>query len=96
MFNHIFSEILKSRFDFCKAACSVIDTVGITATSMAMCGECDALVAGACEAMGWGPLDPAADVCAVTMVIAFQAGCGAVIDAGGSFDTATCEKSLGC
>merc|ERR1712018_193954 len=61
-----------------------------------MCALDDAGVAAACEAMGWGPWDPAADACAVSMTIAFSAACGEVISAGGTFDTATCEKNLDC
>ena len=85
---------MTSREDFCKIACGVIDDLGIAADTLAMCGECDAAIAAACEAALGGPLDPFADACAASMPWAFQFACGEVIAQGDTFDTAACEKEL--
>jgi len=60
------------------------------------CTVDDGMVAGTCEAVGLGPEDPAADICAVSLGAAFEGLCYAAVRELGSFAGNMCAKSMGC
>ena len=64
--------------------------------SLADCTADDALVAATCEAVGFGPEDPAADTCAAVLAAAFEGLCAAAVHEVGVFVGAQCTKLMGC
>ena len=54
------------------------------------------MVAGTCEAVGLGPEDPAADICASSLAAAYEGLCIAAVKELGTFAGDMCAKAMGC
>jgi len=60
------------------------------------CSVDDGMVAGTCEAVGLGPEDPAADICASSLAAAYEGLCIAAVKELGKFAGDMCAKAMGC
>jgi len=79
------------------AACSALfSLLGSAITSAGACTLGAAEIAGICEAVGLGPEDPFADICAVVLGGGFEAACLAAVSAGKSFGVSSCDAVAGC
>merc|ERR1712007_314405 len=81
--------------------CTVVNMVCKTVCgkgigSLGLCTADDALVVSTCEAVGLGPEDPAADVCAAAMGAAFEGICGAAVNEIGTLTGDACSKAFSC
>jgi len=82
--------------DLIEAACGTIcGTIGID--TVPGCIGLGARAIVACEIAGWGPWDPGADACAITMSGAVTGFCVAAVDGAAKvFGTVGCIAAFGC
>ena len=95
-------KVAKKGIGFFKQhKCTIVDgackgVLPVAVGSVVECTAADALLATACEVVGLGPEDPAADACAATLGIGFEAACVAAVKVGGHFGAAECAKIAKC
>jgi len=77
-----------------KKACNVI--AGKAISSIVECQELVAEAAGICEAVGLGPEDPFADICAATIGTLIETACVAAVKEGKQFGANECIAAANC
>ena len=84
-----------SMIPLCKPACDILfNILGVVAKDVAQCTEDAALVFGACQVAGGGPLDPLADICSLGMGLGFMAACVVVVNAKEEFGAEKCKQKI--
>ena len=79
-----------------EGAVGLLFKTGSKAVSQAMCVADDTAIAAACEAVGLGPEDPAADVCAVLLDVAFETACTIAVKEGSALTSSAVKNALHC
>lgn len=77
-----------------KGVCDTIGAMHIDST--AGCAEMAVSAASICEAVGLGPEDPVADLCAAIVGGAIEDACKEVVQQGQKLSAAECKRAAGC